>query len=171
MKKHNGMRPQDISILLKIVVKGHENWQNKDLANELLISQSEISESLNRSVLAGLIDNDRKSINKQSLMEFIEFGFHYVFPAQVSGIQNGIYTGISHPFMKKHFHGNGQEYVWPYVKGKVRGLAVEPLYKEMASAALIDDKFYKISALLEVIRIGKIREWKLAINEIKNMML
>ena len=73
MRQHNGMRPQDIVILLKIIAKGDNPWQNKDLAAELYISPSEISESLNRSAMAGLIDADqRKKVYRQSLMEFLE---------------------------------------------------------------------------------------------------
>ena len=50
MKKHSGMRPQDIVILLKIATYGDNNWYMKDIANDLFISPSEVSESLNRSV-------------------------------------------------------------------------------------------------------------------------
>ena len=55
MKKHNGMRPQDIVILLKMITIRKSTWLFKDLAEELKISPSEISESLNRSQIAGFI--------------------------------------------------------------------------------------------------------------------
>ena len=64
MKAHKGMRPQDIVVLLKIFSLGEEDWLNKDLSNSLFISQSEISESLNRSLYAGLIGIDKKTIQK-----------------------------------------------------------------------------------------------------------
>ena len=35
MKKHSGMRPHDIVILLKIVTYGDNDWYIKDAANEL----------------------------------------------------------------------------------------------------------------------------------------
>jgi hypothetical protein len=53
MKKHSGMRPHDIVILLKIAAKDDRDWYMKDLAYELGISASEISESIHRSVIAG----------------------------------------------------------------------------------------------------------------------
>jgi len=56
MKKHNGMRPQDIVVLLKIIALGHDNWYNSQLAQSLKISLSEISEVLNRCRIAGLIE-------------------------------------------------------------------------------------------------------------------
>ena len=80
MRKHNGMRPQDVSILLKIISLGNQPWQMAGLSNELYISISEVSESLNRSQLAGLLDYNKKIINRRNLMEFLEFGVRYVFP-------------------------------------------------------------------------------------------
>ena len=35
MKKHNGMRPQDIVVFVKIIALKHDNWKNADLANSL----------------------------------------------------------------------------------------------------------------------------------------
>jgi hypothetical protein len=170
MRKHNGMRPQDIIILLKIVSLGEERWQNKDLASQLYISPSEVTESLNRSALAGLLDStDRKSVYKQSLLEFIEHGLHYVFPVKIGGMENGIYTSHSHPVLHKHFK-NEFEYIWPYAKGKYRGLMIEPLYDQMVLAAMEDEKLYAMAALIDVIRVGRVREWKLAMEELKKMV-
>ena len=64
MKKHSGMRPHDIVVLLKIAAKGKKTWLMKDLSYELGISASEISESINRSVIAGLISYDKKKLMK-----------------------------------------------------------------------------------------------------------
>lgn len=35
MKSHNGMRPQDIVVLLKIIALGEKEWQYRDLASQL----------------------------------------------------------------------------------------------------------------------------------------
>ena len=170
MRKHNGMRPQDIIILLKIVAKNENNWQNKELANQLYISPSEVTESLNRSAAAGLLDGgDRKSVYKQSLLEFIEHGLHYVFPVKAGSIENGIYTAHSHPVVHKYFK-NESEYIWPNAKGKYRGLMIEPLYDKMVPAALEDPTLYAMAALIDIIRIGRVREWKIAIEELKKMI-
>ncbi|MCC5918815.1 MAG: hypothetical protein JJU02_15960 [Cryomorphaceae bacterium] len=57
---NNGMRPHDIVILLKIAAKGKSAWMMKDLSNELSISPGEVSESIKRSVMAGLLHNSEK---------------------------------------------------------------------------------------------------------------
>jgi len=166
------MRPQDIVILLKIISKGEMPWQNKDLAAELHISPSEISESLYRSSVGGLIDADyKKKVYRQSVMEFLEHGLHYVFPAEPGSMVNGIYTGHSHPFMQKEFKVDTLHYVWPEPRGLVRGLSIEPLYKGQTKAVQKDEKLYLMLALLDVIRVGRVREIKVAIEELKRLIL
>jgi hypothetical protein len=170
MRKHNGMRPQDIVILLKIVALGEKPWQSKDLAWALHISASEVSDSLNRSSLAGLIDPLKKEVFRQSLMEFLEYGLHYVFPEQPGGMVNGIPTAHSHPFMRKHF-GSEINYVWPDVEGNERGLKIEPLYPNVVKAVKEDDILYELLALIDVIRVGRTRERKIAVKELQKIIL
>ena len=101
MKKHNGMRPQDIVVILKIVLKRNNAWQMKDLSYELNISLSEISESIHRSVLAGLMAADKKTVLRQALLEFIKYGLKYVFPVKPGGIVVGLPTAHSTEILKK----------------------------------------------------------------------
>ena len=68
MKKHNGIRPQDVVILLKICILEGQHWFVKDVGFALGISQSEISESLNRSFLAGLLASDKRTVMKGALL-------------------------------------------------------------------------------------------------------
>jgi hypothetical protein len=70
MKKHNGMRPQDIVVLLKIISMQNQEWRNIDIANALNLSASEVSEALNRSKIAKLLDGKKKSVNPNSLKNF-----------------------------------------------------------------------------------------------------
>lgn len=64
------MRPHDIIVLLKIVAMGDTSWYGKDLAQQLFISNSEISESLNRSAIAGLLSQDKKKVMKKALQTY-----------------------------------------------------------------------------------------------------
>lgn len=170
MRKHNGMRPQDVAILLKIVLMDSQNWQLVGLANLLKISISEISESLNRSRLAGLIDYNKKKINRQNLLEFLEHGVRYVFPQQPGSMVRGVPTAHSHPDMKKYFISE-MNYVWPDNKGDAMGLMIEPFYKKQVEAVKEDQEFYKLLALVDVIRVGKVREIEYAADELKKNIL
>ena len=57
----------------------------KNLAFQLGISQSEVSESLNRSMEAGLIDESKKIVNRIALVEFLIHGIKYVFSSETRG--------------------------------------------------------------------------------------
>jgi len=170
MRKHNGMRPQDVAILLKVVSKNSENWQLADIANSLRISISETSESLNRSRIAGLVDYKKKNVNRQNLLEFLEHGVRYVFPQEPGSMVRGIPTAHSHKSMKKKFISD-IDYVWQDNKGKIVGLKIEPFYPKQVEAVNEDETYYKLLSLVDVIRVGKVREVKYAVNELRKNIL
>ncbi|HJW17094.1 MAG TPA: hypothetical protein VJ499_08235 [Flavisolibacter sp.] len=161
MKPHNGMRPQDVVVLLKIISKGNEDWQNKDLANELHISPSEVSESLNRSMVSGLVDPSKKKVFINSFIDFLVYGLKYVFPVQPGALVKGMETAHSAPLMKKFFSSQ-EHYVWADIDGKSRGQAIQPLYPGVSKAAKEDPKLYELLALTDVLRVGKVREMEVA---------
>jgi len=164
MKKHSGMRPHDIVILIKIAVLEDEQWYGKDLAYSLNISQSEVSESLNRSKIAGLLSSDKRKLMKEALMEFLEFGLKYVYPQLPGAIVRGLPTAHSAPPLKKLMQSN-EVYVWPYEYGTIRGQAIEPLHPGVPEACLRDEKLYEVLAMVDAIRVGKAREKELAIKK------
>lgn len=161
------MRPHDIVILLKIIAKGKEHWYMKDLANELYISHSEVSESLNRSVTAGLIANNKKRVFLSAIQEFIFFGIKYVYPQKPGAMVRGMLTAHSAMPLAKNIQSN-QNFVWPYSEGNQKGVAVEPLHPNVPKACLKDAKLYELLALLDAIRLGNVREQKMAIAELKH---
>jgi predicted transcriptional regulator len=169
MKKHSGMRPHDLAVLLKIASKGQQNWLMKDLANELEISGSEISESLNRSAYAGLISGDKKKLKILSLLDFLKCGVQYVYPQQPGAIVRGIETAHSAPPLRDKIVSS-EPYVWPFAKGRVRGQSIEPLHPKIPNACLKDSRFYELMALTDAIRVGKARERKMAIEMIKERL-
>lgn len=157
MKPHKGMRPQDVVILLKIIAKGDDLWQNKDLAVELCMSSSEITESLNRSFISGLIDVSKKKVVSHSLVDFLVYGLRYVFPAQPGALVIGLPTANSAPVLKKYFEAE-EEYVWPDINGMAKGQAIEPLYSTVPKAVAKDDKLYNLLALTDALRLRRIKE-------------
>ena len=169
MKKHSGMRPHDIVVLLKIAAKGKENWYMKDLAYELKISASEVSESINRSVIAGLIAQDKKRLMTLALLDFLEYGLKYVYPQQPGALVRGLPTAHSAPPLN-HDIVSEEPYVWPYAEGKVRGQAIEPLHPNVPQACLLDTKFYELMALCDALRVGKAREKNIAMQELKSRL-
>jgi predicted transcriptional regulator len=167
MRKHNGMRPQDIPILLKIMAMNSNHWHLSDLSNSLNISISEVSESLNRSKIANLTDYNKKNVNRNNLMEFLEHGVRYVFPQEPGKMSRGIPTAHSHPFFKEKLLASESNYIWPASDGSEIGLTIEPFYPKQVDGILKDLFYYKLLALVDVIRVGKVREVEYAVKELK----
>lgn len=166
MKKHSGMRPQDIVILLKIIIKGDDPWTMKGLSRELDISASEVSESLNRSSIAGLLAQNKKLVMRQALMDFLQYGLRYVYPQQPGALVRGVPTAHTTPPLSDEIISD-TPYVWPYHEGTVRGQAIEPLYASVPKASLKDPAFHEVMALSDALRVGKARERNLAVEELK----
>jgi len=139
---------------------------NKDLSATLYISPSEISESLNRSMIARLISPDKKKVFKSALLKFIENGLGFVFPAEPGAIVRGIPTAHSAPVLKSYILSD-ETYVWPSANGQSKGQSITPLYPNQVQAAIADDKLYNMLALIDSIRIGKIREQEKALELLK----
>ena len=170
MKKHNGMRPQDIVVLIKIISLQQADWRNIDIANAILISPSEVSEALNRCKIAGLIDSKKRKVNMNSFLEFLIYGLKYVFPVQPGAVVKGIPTAHSAPPIKEHISAGNDIYVWPYSKGNSRGQTIEPLYKTLPSVVENDIVFYELLTIIDTIRVGRVREIEIAIEELKKRL-
>lgn len=153
MKEHKGMRPQDIVLLLKLIIDSNQDIRIKDLSSKLFISASEISESLNRSAIAGLLDPQSRAVNKEAFLKFLEFGLPYVFPAQLGPVMQGMFTAHSESSLYLSF-STEEKLVWPDNQGKERGQTILPLYPTVVKAVRKDMILYKLLALCDIIRIG-----------------
>lgn len=165
-QKQQIISPIDILVLLKIVGYGSEPWFQKPLAEALGISQSEVSKSIHRSKYAGLLDPGGKTVMRNALIEFLQFGLRYVFPQKPGPVVRGVPTAHSAHPLKQHIQST-EDYVWPYGKGTVRGHSIMPLYPSVPEAALKDEKLHELLALTDALRVGRVREKEIAIIELK----
>ena len=162
IKSHNGMRPQDIVILLKKVTLAGRCMTNAQIAKELSISASEVSEALERCRIAHLVDNLKQRVNILALKEFLVHGLKYVFPVQPQAKVRGIATAISASPMNEKILSDKDVYVWPDSKGNIRGEAITPLYRTVPEAVRIDPMLHSLLAIADIFRIGRTREVELA---------
>ncbi|NJY64156.1 hypothetical protein HC174_15545 [Salinimicrobium sp. CDJ15-81-2] len=169
MKKHSGMRPHDVAVLLKIAAKEGTDWYMKDLAYELGISASEVSESINRSLIAGLIFEDKKRLIKTALLDFLRYGLSYVYPQKPGALLRGLPTAHSAEPLNKIIQSE-DPYAWPYAEGSVKGQSIEPLHVNVPEACLRDQVFYEYMALCDALRLGKVREKNIALDELEKRL-
>jgi len=170
MQTKRNLKPQDIVILLKIISLGKKQWFHHTIAHELGMSQSEVSQSLNRSRYADLIDSGRKKVNKIALIEFLIHGIKYTFPQKPGAIVRGVLTAHSAEPLNKVIN-SVEKYVWPYAKGIDRGQSIEPLFKTIVEASLKDRDLYELLTMVDALRVGRVREKNLAKIELEKRIL
>ena len=168
MRNFNGIKPQDIVVLLKLTTLDTDKWRHMDLVDVLGLSQGEISFALNRCRTAGFLDASKKKVMRGALLEFLVHGLKYVFPVKPGPVCRGVTTAHSAPPLSKNIAASDEDrYVWPWDEGKVRGQAIEPLYPNAPAAAQKDHKLYELLALVDAIRVGRAREQAIAIQELQ----
>jgi len=89
-------------ILLKIIAMRQQPWRQVELAEELAISRAEVSNSLDRCLQVGLIDEDKRTPHKATLLEFIQYGLKYIFAAKPGPMVRGILTAHAAPPLSSH---------------------------------------------------------------------
>jgi len=170
MKTQNQyLKPQDVVVLLKIISLNNPKWKQKRLADEIGLSQSEVSEAVARCKYANLLDTKGKTVMKSGLLELIQYGLPYIFPQKPGAVVRGVPTSHSTMPLKEHIE-SAENYVWPYGKGTMRGHSIVPLYPSVPEAALQDEKLHQLLALVDALRVGRSRERTIALLALKKLM-
>ena len=166
------LKPQDIVIMLKLIVWGDKEWSYPSLSYELSMSASEVHAGVKRAVAARLMDMHRKIPLKSNLLEFVIHGVKYAYPPDRGGITRGIPTSYAAlPLRELIIQSDEPPPVWPEPEGQVRGYEFSPLFSSVPRACMVDPKLYELLALLDAIRDGRARERKIAIEEIQSRFL
>ncbi len=163
------LKPQDILIMLKLVVRDGSDWSYPVLSHELSMSASEVHAGVKRAVAARLMDMQRKIPVISNLLEFLIHGVKYAFPPDRGGLTRGMPTGYAAPPLKALImQPDEPPPVWPDPEGTVRGYEFSPLFSAVPAACKVDPKLYEVLALVDAIRDGQARERKIAVKEIQS---
>ena len=160
------LKPQDIFIMLKLIVQNGSEWSYPSLSYELYMSASEVHAGVKRAVAAKLMDMHRKIPVKSNLLEFIIHGVKYAYPPDRGGLTRGIPTSFAaQPLSELIMQPDEPPPVWPDPEGQVRGYEFSPLFSAVPAACKVDPKLYELLALVDAIRDGRARERKIAVKE------
>jgi hypothetical protein len=163
------LKPQDIVIMLKLVVRNGSQWSYVELAYELAMSASEVHAGVKRALAARLMDMQRKVPVKSNLLEFLIHGVKYAYPPERGSLTRGMATGYAaQPLKALITQPDDPPPVWPDPQGQVRGYEFSPLYSSVPHACKVDPKLYELLALVDAIRDGRARERKIAVKEIQS---
>lgn len=160
------MKPQDLLVLLKKMTQDGKDLSYRGLAASLGMNPSSVSESLERSKNAQLVDRNKRRVNTLALQEFLIHGVQYVFPVQAGRVGRGVPAYVSASPIKEQLTSTSDSYVWHDVKGTARGQQIEPLYPTALQAALRDEELYQWLVIVDTLRMGRAREKAIAIAEL-----
>lgn len=142
-------------------------WTHRSVSAATKISVSEVNAAIQRAIKSGLLvkpeANSRPRPIKTSLLEFIEHGVRYVYPAEQGEPARGIPTAFAAPLFRNALASQGElPPVWPYAHGSVLGYTLSPIYKTAPFSAATDPILYELLVLVDVFRIGRQREKSVA---------
>jgi len=123
------LKPQDVFIMLKLVVRDGSEWSYPALSHELVYEcLGEVHAGVKRAVAARLMDMHRKIPVKSNLLEFLIHGVKYAYPPDRGGVTRGMPTGYAaQPLRELIMQPDEPPPVWPDPEGQVRGYEFSPL--------------------------------------------
>lgn len=168
------LRPQDIVVALKLCANPGRKIALVPMSVELGISLSNTHAAMKRIAKSGLlmIKDGYDVIGQRNLLEFIVHGLPYVWPGELGPVSRGMPTAHGAPPLRDIIvHSEADVLVWPDAEGKARGQSLKPLILSAAAAARRDPKLYEFLALVDALRIGRVRERKLAAEMLEDRLI
>ncbi len=162
-----GLLPQDVVVLAKLVTYGGERPPMAQVAGDLALSPSQVHASLKRLERSRLVEAQTGRPLLKAVEEFLIHGVKYAFPAQHGEATRGMPTAYAAPPLSDQIADNGDlPPVWPDSEGDVRGVTFEPLHKAAPKGSRRDPVLYELLALIDALRDGRARERQLAEKEL-----
>ena len=163
------LQPRDVLVVLKLHLVPDPAISFEKLEQEVGLSASTLHRSVARLVDAGLLTRERV-VKRADLRDLILHGVRYVYYVKPGEPTRGLPTAFAASPLNRLVSPGEEIPVWPDPDGPVRGFSVEPLDKSAPEAARRDSRLYELLALVDAIRIGRPREYKLAADELSRRL-
>ena len=139
-------------VLLKLL-GSEESVPVREFAHRLGYDVAGTHRALRRLADAGLYSPQRGRAIPARAEEFLVHAVKFVFPAQRGAEARGIPTAWgAEPLKAELAESAGPPPVWPYTRGRVRGLRFEPLHAIVPTAAQADRRLGERLALVDALR-------------------
>jgi hypothetical protein len=146
------LKGQDVVVLLKLLGLD-EPFPVRNLANQLGFDIAGTHRAMRRLDEAGLYSVERRRVYPAAAEEFLIHAAKFSFPARWGSEVRGVPTSwAAEPLKAELAESGGLPPVWPYARGTVRGLGLEPLHAMVPKAALADRELWERLALIDALR-------------------
>lgn len=151
-----------IDIAVAVVLAENPGAKFEQLSEILGVSVSKAFDAVKRLTKAGLMLPQGRRVDRLALLEFLEHGMRYVFPAEPGRMKMGVPTAHSGPILSLEIDSGGEVYVWPSPNGPARGREIAPLVPKASELPVRSHQTYEALSLVDALRVGRARERKLA---------
>lgn len=158
-QKQKTLRPSDVIVACQLTQVTSPSL--KTVSELTILSVGECHNAVARLASAGLLSVPKRHVAPELLLRFILYGVPYSFPAQIGPSTMGIATAFSVEAFKSLVEST-EAYVWPDGGGATEGLALTPLFPSAVRLRHANPALYEILALVDVLRVGDLREKQLA---------
>ena len=148
-------------IAVAVFLAEHPDATYEHIAVALSISLSTAHTGVGRLRESQLMLPDGRRVNRTALIELLEHGVRYIFPAAPGRLTLGVPTAHSGPVLSDLIRAD-EQYVWRSSHGSVRGYAITPLIPAAGELAKRSPDTYAALSLVDALRVGRSRERALA---------
>jgi hypothetical protein len=152
----------DVAVAIRLAESPVADFRT--LAADLSLSVSTAHAAVKRLMLAGLVrpvGTGVGAVNRHALLEFLEHGVRYAFPAAVGATTRGVPTAHSGPVFTEVMDAD-DPIVWEDPQGSVVGRALPPLLPHAGRLAERAPGTYAILTAVDALRVGRARERDIA---------
>ena len=122
-----------------------------------------VHRALRRLQEARLVEGKEHRVNRSNADEFLVHAVKYLFPPEQGGATRGVPTAwAASPLKEELAPVDEPPPVWPDPRGRVRGIALEPLHHSAVHMARMDPRLAEDLALIDAVRLGEGRVRSLA---------
>jgi hypothetical protein len=156
------LKGQDVVVLLRLITQ-EDHSTVRQLADATGLDAAGTHRALGRLAEAGLYDSRRGQALNAAAEEFLLHAVKYLFPPRRGPETRGVPTAWAAPPLSSELAETDElPPVWPYRRGTVRGIALEPLHPKVPDLAVRDPAMARWLALVDAIRLGGTRIRRLA---------
>ena len=129
-------------------------------------SIGEVHNAERRLRAARLLRPDSRSVEREPLLRFIQWGVPHAYPPTLGAMAVGVATA---QLLSMNGEPAEAEFVWPTASGTTRGQAFAPPYPRASRLVDANPQLRRLLSLVDLVRIGGARDQVAAIAEIERI--
>jgi hypothetical protein len=152
------VKASDIFVLGGLLASDGD-WTYRSLAERLGVPHPVVQRALARAQAANLYLPDRREIHRPHFEELAVHALRFIAPGQLGGVVPGVPAAWAAKPVADRIRSAGDDPppVWPHVRGRVRGQALDPLHPASPEAAGHWLELGEVLAILDSLRAGDVR--------------